>query len=107
MTHSQTATLSQVTNNTFVPPPYETPHVFRQFEEVMKQVAETIAPVWPLKDYVAVNPYAGISERSFMDARAFLQVFSDCETLMPIEHYADQYQERSIQRSTDLDSRDR
>ncbi len=57
----------------------------------MAEVADVIAPVWPLKDYVAVNPYAGISHRPFMDARAFLKVFSDCETLMPIEHYAAEF----------------
>ena len=57
----------------------------------MAEVTEVIAPVWPLKDYVAVNPYAGISQRPFMDARAFMKVFSDCETLMPTEHYAHQF----------------
>ncbi len=57
----------------FVPPPYEPPHVIRQIEEVMKQVAATIAPVWPLKDYVAVNPYAGISERSVPGRSSILE----------------------------------
>jgi uncharacterized protein len=60
-------------------------------EEALAEVSEVIAPVWPLKDYVAVNPYAGISHRSFMDARAYLKVFSDCETLMPIEYFAAEY----------------
>ena len=47
--------------------------------------------MWPLQDYVAVNPYAGTSHRSFLDARAFMRVFSDCESLMPIEHYAAEF----------------
>lgn len=67
--------------------------VTRQIQDVVQQVAEVIAPVWPLQDYVAVNPYAGLSTRSFMDARKFLQTFSDCETLMPLTHYAAQYQQ--------------
>ena len=87
------STAQTTSKHAFVPPPYETPHVVRQFEEMMAEVSEVIAPVWPLKDYVAVNPYAGITQRPFMDARAFMKVFSDCETLMPVEHYADQFQQ--------------
>ncbi|MEM9825277.1 MAG: DUF2309 domain-containing protein [Planctomycetota bacterium] len=55
---------------------------------MLADVAEKIAPVWPLKDYIAVNPFAGVSNRKFLDARSFLKVFSDCETLMPLEYYA-------------------
>ncbi|MGB7327285.1 MAG: DUF2309 domain-containing protein [Rubripirellula sp.] len=79
--------------DTFVPPAYDTPHIARQISDLIAEVSEVIAPVWPLKDYVAVNPYAGISHRSFMDARAFLKVFSDCESLMPLEHYAAEFQQ--------------
>lgn len=62
-----------------------------KFDLVIKEVYDTIAPVWPLKDYVAVNPYFGLADRHFMSARAFLKVFSDCETLMPLEHYVNQW----------------
>ncbi len=92
MTQLQTSPLPAVSPSEFLPPPYEHPHVVRQFDELLKSVSEVIVPVWPLKDYVAVNPYSGISARPFLDARAFLKVFSDCETLMPLEHYAHQYQ---------------
>ncbi len=70
---------------------HKAPHIAEQINETIAEVAEVISPVWPLKDYVAVNPYFGIAHRSFMDARAFLKVFSDCETLMPIEHYAAEF----------------
>ena len=76
---------------TLVPAVHVTPYGVRQIEDTLAEVAEAIAPVWPLKDYVAVNPYAGISHRSFLDARTFLKVFSDCETLMPMEHYAAEF----------------
>lgn len=76
----------------------EQPHIIEQVTEVLKQVNEVIAPVWPLKDYVAVNPYSGISERSFLNARNFLRVFSDCETLMPLEHYAIEFQRSQFNR---------
>ncbi|KAA1257776.1 hypothetical protein LF1_02660 [Rubripirellula obstinata] len=62
-----------------------------QIEHVLSQVATVISPVWPLKDYVAVNPYFGISDRSFLDGRTLLQSVSDCETLMPLSYYSEQY----------------
>ena len=62
-----------------------------KFDLVLQEVSDTIAPVWPLKDYVAVNPYFGLADRGFMSARAFLRVFSACETLMPIGYYAAEY----------------
>ena len=58
----------------------------------LDEVTGVVAPVWPLQDYVAVNPYAGISHRSFFEARAFLRTFSDCELLMPLEFYAKEFQ---------------
>jgi uncharacterized protein YbcC (UPF0753/DUF2309 family) len=93
MLNLQTNFATKKAKGNFVPPAYQTPHVIRQFEDVMAQVADVIAPVWPLKDYVAVNPYAGVADRSFMDARAFMKVFSDCETLMPTQHYASEFQQ--------------
>ncbi|MCA9005286.1 MAG: DUF2309 family protein, partial [Planctomycetaceae bacterium] len=66
-------------------------HLIEQIGEALKVVSQVIAPVSPLKDYVAVNPYHGISERSFLNARNYLRIFSDCETLMPLEHYAEEF----------------
>ncbi|MEM9364364.1 MAG: DUF2309 domain-containing protein [Planctomycetota bacterium] len=66
-------------------------HPFERVEETIQRVESLIAPVWPLQDYVAVNPYRGLADRSFMDARAFLRIFSDCETLMPLAHFAAQF----------------
>lgn len=96
MSEVQTATENETTktvsgNSTFLPKPYETPHVRRQLDDLIKEVAEVVAPVWPLKDYVAVNPYAGVANRPFAEARDFLQLFSDCETLMPLEHFAKEF----------------
>ena len=58
-----------------------------ELRELLQKVEETIAPVWPLKDFVAVNPFLGMTGRSFLKARRFLKLFSDCETLMPIDFY--------------------
>ncbi len=44
------------------------------FDLVLKEVSEVIAPVWPLKDYVAVNPYFGLADKPFLSARSFLRL---------------------------------
>lgn len=67
-------------------------YLIEQISESLKVVSQVITPVSPLKDYVAVNPYHGISERSFLNARNYLRIFSDCETLMSLEHYAEEFQ---------------
>lgn len=71
----------------------ETEHL----QEALESVHQCIAPVWPLKDYVAVNPYHGITDRSFLNVRKYLRVFSDCETLMPLEHYAAEFKAGKFQ----------
>ncbi len=68
----------------------QTPDVVK-LDNVLEEVAGYVVPVWPLKDYVAVNPYFGLADRSFMSARNFLRAFSDCETLMPLPYYAAQW----------------
>jgi hypothetical protein len=50
-----------------------------------------IAPVWPLQQFVAVNPFLGLSERSFSDACAFSARMGQGEMLMPASFYAEQY----------------
>jgi uncharacterized protein YbcC (UPF0753/DUF2309 family) len=70
-----------------------------QVDQVLSQVATVISPVWPLKDYVAVNPYFGMSDRSFLDSRSLLQRVSDCETLMPLSYYNDQYAKQQFSNS--------
>ena len=85
------STIQVPVNNTYILPLNETRLLSELIDEIIGEATEVIAPVWPLQDYVAVNPYAGISDRSFLDARAFMRVFSDCESLMPIEHYAAEF----------------
>ncbi len=57
----------------------------------MERVRQKIAPVWPLKDYVAVNPYVGYTDQEFLTARASLRRVSDLETLMPVAYYREQF----------------
>lgn len=58
---------------------------------ILKDVSDSISPVFPLRDYVAVNPFFGMCGRTFLGTRAYLRVFSECELLMPLSYYAEQY----------------
>ncbi|TWU47357.1 hypothetical protein Poly51_51570 [Rubripirellula tenax] len=61
-----------------------------RIREILEQVCSSMTAVWPLKDYVAVNPLGGFTEHRFLDARKKLRVYSDCETLMPLAYYANE-----------------
>jgi uncharacterized protein YbcC (UPF0753/DUF2309 family) len=63
---------------------------------ILEDVASVVAPVWPLRDYVAVNPYGGLSDLGFLDARTFLKSISDSETLLPLSYYAKLFQDGKL-----------
>ncbi|QDU89101.1 hypothetical protein Pla175_24870 [Pirellulimonas nuda] len=67
--------------------------------DACRVVAQTIAPVWPLADYVAVNPYLGLTNAKFLEARERLQGFSDCELLMSVDYYRQRFEEGSFGRA--------
>ncbi len=62
-----------------------------RIQQALDCVQQAVSPVWPLKDYVAVNPYAGHSDQPFLAARHWLQSLSDLETLMPVDYYREQF----------------
>jgi len=67
------------------------PAPLEHLQDVLETISLRISPVWPLKDYVAVNPYHGFANRDFWATRRFLRLFSDCETLPPLSHYRYQF----------------
>lgn len=46
-----------------------------------------IAPLWPLKHFVAVNPFLGLSDKTFAGAAAWLDRVARADMLMPIAFY--------------------
>ena len=77
---------------------------FNDFVEVaVNGVLEKLAAVWPLKDYVAVNPYIGFSDEKFLDARSTLKTVSDFETLMSGSYFKARYEAGVFDRS-DIDT---
>ncbi len=51
------------------------------------RTAGLVSPVWPLADYVAVNPFLGLVDRDWLAAREFLRSVSACETLPSLAHF--------------------
>ena len=66
--------------------------------EILDNVRQRVAPVWPLEDYVAVNPYLGLTGLHFLDASLALRGISDLQTLMPVEFYRTYYRQGLLTR---------
>jgi len=56
-------------------------------DRVLEQIAQGIAPLWPLRDYVAVNPFLGQADQKFLEAYRQIRAVRDCELLADREHY--------------------
>lgn len=59
----------------------------RNIETAITRACGRIAPLWPLKHFVAVNPYLGFSEQSFAATCATLRRVAGIDMLMPRAFY--------------------
>jgi len=59
---------------------------------------ERIAPLWPLKHFVAVNPFFGLRDHGFQDASDLLARVAGTSLYMPWDHYRQQLAEGSLRR---------
>jgi hypothetical protein len=66
---------------------------------LVRRVEQVVMPVWPLQDYVAVNPWAGLASEQFLEARRKLREVSDCEMLMPLDYYQEEYRQGNLTRA--------
>lgn len=55
--------------------------------DVLENIEELVPPLWPLRDYVAVNPFMGWTQSRFLEARQDLREVRDCDMLMPGDYY--------------------
>ena len=55
--------------------------------DALQKVHAAIPPLWPLKDYVAVNPFLGFMSDTFLDAKQKLDRVRDAEMLMPMSYF--------------------
>lgn len=67
-----------------------------RLESVLQKIAGMIAPVWPLSDYVAVNPFLGFADHDWLQTRALLRGIADVETLMPLSYYRNKFQRQEL-----------
>ncbi|AUC94264.1 DUF2309 domain-containing protein [Bradyrhizobium sp. SK17] len=56
-------------------------------EAAIAQACDKIAPLWPLKHFVAVNPFLGFSDQSFAATCATLRRVAGVDMLMPRAFY--------------------
>ena len=61
--------------------------------QALKDVHAIVPPLWPLADYVAVNPCVGLTDQTFIEAYQLLSNVRDCDLLMPREYFQNLYQE--------------
>ncbi len=63
---------------------------------VLENVSKRIAPAWPLKNLVAVNPYVGFSDTKHSETAEILASRGDIRMTMPIGFYLDQLRNGTI-----------
>jgi len=53
----------------------------------LAEIEGLVPPLWPLKDYVAVNPFLGLSGWKFLEARSLLRAVRDGDVLPPADYF--------------------
>ncbi len=56
--------------------------------EAVARAARVVPPLWPLSDFVAVNPFLGLTELDFEEASERLEHTAGARTVMPRSYYA-------------------
>jgi len=69
----------------------------------LKDVHAIVPPLWPLADYVAVNPCFGLVDRPLLGAHMVLSNVRDCHLLMPRDYFQAHYEDGRLS-PQDLDA---
>lgn len=64
--------------------------------EITRKACKKIAPVWPLENFVAVNPYMGWSDQKFETVAQFLDLVAGIQMTLPITFYQNKVKEGKI-----------
>lgn len=65
-------------------------------EQTREKVKKLIAPAWPLKDAVAVNPFQGYTDYPFDKAAHLFKNLAGIELYMPLSFYRKMFSEKKI-----------
>lgn len=71
--------------------------------QALLDVHAIVPPLWPLADYVAVNPCFGLVDQSLLGAHLTLSKLRDCHLLLPREYFQALYQDGRLSKA-DLSS---
>jgi len=66
--------------------------------DTLRQAAKKIAPVWPLENFVAVNPYLGLADQKFATAAQNLATVGGIQMTLPTAFYRNKIREGKITR---------
>jgi uncharacterized protein YbcC (UPF0753/DUF2309 family) len=64
--------------------------------KLLSGACQAIPPLWPLQDFVAVNPFSGLAQHDFLVARQELWRLRHADLLMPLEYFQAAYQQGSF-----------
>ena len=76
--------------------PRAAPAQVERVTAVIAGISGIVPPVWPLADYVAVNPFVGLARARFLEARGLLRGVRDCEMLPPARHLLARFEQGHI-----------
>ncbi len=62
-------------------------HTLGCLEQILAEIEAIVPPLWPLRDYVAVNPFLGLSDQDFLNVRQLLCEVRDCDLLLPLGYF--------------------
>ncbi len=60
-----------------------------KLKDIISATCKNVAPVWPIKNTVAVNPFLGFSDKSFYQTTRILAERSGINTTMSLDFYLD------------------
>ncbi len=66
--------------------------------EIMRLASKKVAPVWPLENFVAVNPYLGLADQKFETAAQNLARIGGIQMTLPTSFYTKKFEEGKITR---------
>jgi len=64
--------------------------------ETLRTSTARIAPIWPLENFVAVNPYFGMSDFTFSEVALRLQKVAGAKMTLPLRYYLSKIKEGEI-----------
>jgi uncharacterized protein YbcC (UPF0753/DUF2309 family) len=67
-----------------------------RLRQLLPEVVRVIPPLWPLQDYVAVNPWLGCLDDSLLETRARLRELRNCELLPGWAYFRSRWQAGKI-----------